>query len=180
MKGNKMQILTSSYAPLLELLLNFAPSFVPHLYYSFLLPLLCISAYTSLPLTPLDPYFTPFSSMSLPWFFPSMLSGVFFPCRGTKDFSFSPGVPLVTPSRCWAPETPVVMNWPGSLLLGTQLQILPVESLPHRETFAIAEEEIGLNIVDLSSRIGCFGKFMNLEKTSHNKPTDPISYPVCD
>lgn len=39
MKGNKMQILTSSYAPLLELLLNFAPSPVPHLSYSFLLPL---------------------------------------------------------------------------------------------------------------------------------------------
>jgi len=62
-------------------------------------------------------------------------------------------------------------------LLGTQLQIFltgkPLE-------FAIAEEEVGPNIVRLPSRAGCSGKSMSLGKSSHSKPTDAISYPGCD
>lgn len=72
-----------------------------------------------------------------------------------------------------------MLTWLGSLVLGTQLQ-WKVFLTGKPFEFAIVEEDTGLNIVNPSSRIGCFGKFVHLGKTSYDKPTDPISCPVCD
>lgn len=69
-----------------------------------------------------------------------------------------------------------MLTWLGSLMLGTQLQ-WKVFLTGKPFEFAVAGEGTGLNIVN---RIGCFGKFVYLGKTSYDKPTDPISCPVCD
>lgn len=115
------------------LLLDFAPNSVPQFSCSCFLPLLYISA--SFPLS----HHIPTSHLSPACFCP----GSFHPCCQVSIFILvCDKTPLSVLEcswsllpRCWTPETPVVVSWLGSHLLNTQLQILPVESLPHRETF---------------------------------------------